>query len=169
MLGATRGIVPSPFPTVGARHAVPERDAWQAATHSPQNEISGNGFCTAGVSPALLTLPFVLLASGRRRCLCTSPRQRNSKTPAGGRRYTNQDNPTSRQMAPPRQVLSPGTACRAPTDVNPTPLNVSSHPECNSIAFQWHRHSCLCAVAPPQSCRSWLSHDLAPTERKRTG
>ena len=37
------------------------------------------------------------------------------------------------------------------------------------LALQWHRHSCLCAVATPQSFRSLLPHHIAPTERKRTG
>src|SRR5579864_1497125 len=36
-------------------------------------------------------------------------------------------------------------------------------------ASQWHRHSCLCAFVTSQSFRSWLPHDIAPDERKRTG
>ena len=37
------------------------------------------------------------------------------------------------------------------------------------LAFQWHRHSCLCAFAAPQSFRSWLQHYIATDERQRTG
>src|ERR1700723_1061567 len=45
---------PAPDSSVGARHAVPERDAWQAAKHSSQSENADDGFRTAGVSPASL-------------------------------------------------------------------------------------------------------------------
>src|SRR3984957_936835 len=69
---------PANISSVGARHAVPERDAWQAAKHSSQSENADDGFRTAGVSPA--SLP--------------STHDRNSKTPAGGQRYVNQGNPS---------------------------------------------------------------------------
>ena len=42
-------------------------------------------------------------------------------------------------------------------------------PTLPDTAFKWHRHSCLCAFVTLQPFRTWLAHDIALRELKRTG
>ena len=137
--------------SVGARHAVPERDAWQAADHSSQNEIADDGFRTAGLRPAPLP----------------SAQNQNSKTPAGGRRYTNHGDPTTEANGTiqPSSIAGHGSAVPLLPDarandfrtagVQPALLVATQPPAARAISHSRPRANPAPHVAAPTRRRSW--------------
>jgi hypothetical protein len=140
----TAGVPPAPLPlidsAVGARHAVPERDARHNAAH-PSSPYGGTG-------PA-----------GRR------DRENNACAPLPSRNPSDLGSRTESHPLNPR-----GQAEAYPTETNSKSPRYGGRPGRGAIlALQWHRHSCLCAVAKSESFRSWPAHRIARNERKRTG